>query len=133
MLKTEDIMAKNISFTYFDSTHKTAREGEVPTADFDGGCNLGCSVGNCVGVSTGIFDFNEQNFSLGDAAYVQAQYIGQNKGSAVAIRDFVVGGSSQFIPSTAADTDPGDGFITGLLNLTGKMVPAGSRVFGFRA
>ena len=126
-------MAKNIAFTYFDSTHKAAREAEVPMADFDGGCNTGIGVGNCVGVCTGIYDFSEQNFSLGDAAYVQSQYIGHVKGSAVAIRDFVVGGSSQFIPSTAADTDPGDGFLTGLLNLTGKTVPAGSRVFGFRA
>ena len=126
-------MAKNISFTYFDSTHKADREAEVPTADFDGGCNLGCSVGSCVGVCTGIFDFNEQNFGYGNNDYVQAQYIGQNKSSAVAIKDFVVGGSSQFIASTAADTAPGDGFVTGLLNLTGKTVPAGSRVFGFRS
>ena len=126
-------MSQNIAFTYFDSTHKAARAAEVPTADFDGACNLGCSVGNCVGVSTGIYDFSEDNFSLGDAEYVESQYIGQSKGTAVAIRDFVVGGSSQFIPSTAADTAPGDGFVTGLLNLTGKTVPAGSRVFGFRS
>ena len=126
-------MAKNIAFTYFDSTHKAARAAELPQADFDGGCNNGIGVGSCVGVCTGIYDFNAQNFSLGDAAYVQSQYIGQSKGSAVTIKDFVVGGSSQFIASTAADTDPGDGFITGLLNMTGKMVPAGSRVFGFRA
>jgi len=126
-------MAKNIAFTYFDSTHKAERQTEVPTADFDGGCNNGNGVGSCIGVCTGIYDFNEQNFSYGDADYVQSQYIGHTKSSAVAIRDSVVGGSSQFIASTAADTAPGDGFVTGLLNLTGKTVPAGSRVFGFRS
>jgi hypothetical protein len=126
-------MSQNIAFTYYDSTHKAARAAEVPTADFDGACNLGCSVGNCVGVSTGIYDFSARNFGYPATAIVESQYIGQTGGAAVAIRDFVVGGTSEFIESTAADTDPGDGFVTGLLNLTGKTVPAGSRVFGFRS
>jgi hypothetical protein len=126
-------MAKNMMMTYYDTAHKDARKLDVPTADFDAACNLGVNTG--IGVTTGIFDFNEDNFSkYAQYDYVDSQYIGQNSGTAVAIKaDQSVGGSYQFVKAADADVPPGGAFETGLINMTGETVPAGSRAFGFRA
>ena len=126
-------MAKNMGITYYDTAHKDARKSEVPTADFDGACNLGVNTG--IGITTGIYDFSEDNFSkYAQYDYVRSQYIGQNSGTAVAIdTDQTVGGSYQFVAAAVADVPPGGAFETGLINRTGFTVPAGSRAFGFRA
>lgn len=124
-------MARNLPFTFFDSTVISARELEVPSADFAGGCNYGRN--DLVGVCTGIFDFSEDAFGYADLDYVNSMYIGDTDSSAaVPIRDGVVGGTSQFVIAPQ-ETLPEDGFVTGLLNLTGETVPAGSRAFGFRS
>ncbi len=124
-------MAKNLAFTFYDSSDIAARQAEVPNADFHNGCNHGRS--DLLGVCTGIYDFSEESFSYKNNDYVESMYIGaSDPSSVVGIRDFVVGGSSQFVIA-AQDTDAGDGFEIGLLNLTGVTVPAGSRAFGFRS
>jgi hypothetical protein len=92
-------------------------------------------VNTGIGITTGIFDFSEDNFSkYAQYDYVDSQYIGQNSGTAVAIKaDQSVGGSYQFVKAADADVPPGGAFETGLINMTGKTVPTGSRAFGFRA
>ncbi len=124
-------MAKNLAFTFYDSSEIASREAEVPNADFSGGCNQGRN--DLLGICTGIYDFSKDNFSYANLDYVNAMYIGASGASAaVPILDGVAGGTSQFVIAPQ-DTDAGDGFEIGLLNLTGVTVPAGSRAFGFRS
>jgi len=122
---------QNVAFTYFESTAVAARELEVPAADFAGGCNYGRN--GLIGPCTAVYDFTAESFSYEHLDYVNDMYIGDDVATAaVPIRDFVVGGTSEFVIAPQ-DTAPLDGYITGLLNLTGETVPLGSRAFGFRS
>ncbi len=128
---------QNAKVTYQDDAVRAAREAEVPHADFHEAGNN--SVGGVVGVCTAVAGFSDDNFSYETEDPVESQYIGYAPVDALA-RACVAnlteegvdtGGDTAFIIAPQ-DTAPNDGFITGLLNKTGRTVFAGENAFGFR-
>ena len=128
-------MRKNAASTYYNSAHKLEREGEVPSADFDGGCNNAGGTGACVGVCSGFPNFPEQNFSYIDTDTVLSQYVGAGQGAptdaVTAIMDFVLDGVFRYMVANGT-VAPGDGVIPGVINETGETLVLGDRVFAIQ-
>jgi hypothetical protein len=131
-------MAKNLPTYFVDSTLVTAREAELPSADFTGGMNKGASNAPGTGVNTG--DYSPKDSDWPEAEQVlDSQAIGQAQ-SGVFCEDATFGDTALVgfaPPDPDADVDPddpinidvdGSGFAN--VNRTGKVVPAGAWTWG---
>lgn len=130
-------MAQSEPQYFIDSALISARQVEVPDADWDGGVNRGASNAPRLGVSTVQIDPKVQDWSRPPAPQrqlVRSQVIAGAQ-SAIFVIDPTFGDNS-LTGFQQADADiPPDGVmppIEGftLINRTGQTIPAGSWAFG---
>lgn len=132
-------MATNIPTYSLNATAVSAREAEVPNADFSGGMNLGsCAQG--IGIATGISDIKETDFTQVDpAADYTTQHIGGDgldSGSTTSFNVKAAQGAdlNDDVAYVAADANTAPDAVldatTGAVNKTGATVAAGVYAWG---
>jgi hypothetical protein len=125
----------------------TARESQVPLADFDDGLNLGASCAPGLGISTGIVNPKLSDWSVADQFGVnrtpqQSQHLGITGlqdgsdnpllGYAVQVADYEavdINDEAHFIEATLAAV-PGADAGGGVLNRTDETLTIGDRIWG---
>lgn len=129
-------MATNLTTYYVDSTARTARESEVPNADFDNGMNDAASNAPGVGINTGNYDPKPSDWWRTEQL-MESQIFGEDASGINAI-DATFGPSAlvgfsmttaPVAPGGDIDTDvDGSGFA--IVNRTGATIPTDTWCFG---
>ena len=136
---------------FFDTNAVIEREGEMPDADFRGGCNIAGANAGGIGICTGVPDFKEQDFSFPSPPAIQrSSYIGwQDVPGVVVPTGISVGGGATGAPPTGENSltayletsaeVPPDGVVDAdvegfeMVNLTGQTLPTGTRLWAVGA
>jgi hypothetical protein len=134
----------NLPSYSLNATSVTARQGETPNADWDGGLNRGGGNNMGVGINTGDVNPKAQDWSLNDQNGAardpqNSQHIGgsglddgdQVTNAVRAIQSGDVNDTLAFVTAnqTAEDGEVAD-TVTGTVNRTGKQVTAGQNLWG---
>lgn len=129
-------MATNLVTYYVDSTLKTARESDVPLANFDNGANNAASNAVGIGINTGDYDPKASDWRRTEQM-MDSQFIGEDASGlncidgtfgATALVGFSVT-AGDIAPDGTIDADvDGSGFA--IVNRTGVTIPTGSWAFG---
>ena len=133
-------MATNLVTYYVDSTARTARESDVPLADFDDGMNDAASNAPGIGIGTGNYGPSTSSWSqipIVDERMQDSQIFGEDASGLncidatfgdTALVGFSVA-AAPIAPDAAIDIDvDGTGFA--IVNRTGVTIPAGEWCWG---
>ena len=132
-------MATNLTTYYVDSTARTARESDVPLADFDNGMNDAASNAPGIGINTGNYAPSTSSWAQDatDERLQDSQIFGEDASGlncidatfgATALVGFSVT-TNIVAPDGDIDTNvDGTGFA--IVNRTGQTIPAGEWCWG---